>query len=218
MIFTFNIITAEGNSRSFNYGIFFRYGYYDYDEINHKFDAYYQIDDITTFPDIGFELGYNKSNLIITNQITFSFTVKKESKGAIGNYRTFREIQNQTRVGYSIINHKTLRLFPFSGLIMQYLLIDTDVIAGIKTPDCFFRGENKYNNFSMGILYGISLETGLFLRNPILDHFRIGIDLGGAIPIIKKMWWINGEKIHNTDFAPDGNFKYFGNLKFIVRF
>lgn len=218
MIFTFNIITAESNNSSFNYGIFLGYGYFDYNEINYKFDKFYHINAITTFPFIGFEFGYEHSYFILTNQLSFSFPVKKESSKRIGNYHTFREVQNQMRVGYSIVNYKNVRLFPFSGLIMQYLLIDTDVPAGIKTPDCFFRGENKYGNFSMGILYGISLETGLFLRNPVLDHFRIGIDVGGSIPVIKRMWWINGEKIHNTDFAPDGNFRYFGNIKLVFQF
>ncbi len=218
LIFTFNIIKAEGNNSPFNFGIFLGYGYFDYDEINNKFDKYYHIDAITTFPNIGLEFGYDHSCLILTDELSFSFPVQKENRNATGDYRTFREIQNQTRVGCGIINHKTIRLSPFAGLVMQYLWIDTDVPAGIKTIDCFFRGENKYNNFSMGILYGISLETGLFLRNPFLDHFRIGIDLGGSIPIVKKIWWFNGEKTDYTDPAPDGNFRYFGNLKLVFQF
>ena len=218
MTYSINILAADNNQSSSSFNIFIGYGYFDYHQINNQLDTYHHIDGIKTLPIIGLDLEYIYSNFMLKNQLSASYYKYRANKSWGKQNLKFWEIQDQIKIGYCTVNNQNNRLFPFTGILLQYLAINTDFNYGVKCINCFFQYNHEYSNFNIGILYGISYELSLPLKNNFLQNINIGLDFAGIIPIQNKKWWFDGKKIENTKYVPKGNFRYFGNLKLIYHF
>ncbi len=213
MIFTSTICTATGNHNPLKFNIFAAYGYFDYREISNKIEEFHKLDAIDWLPNAGIDVEYSFSRFFIKNQISYSSEKLKKKHRNRTNSFSFREIQDQLKIGCPVINNKHNRFFPFAGILFQYQSIKADFNYYLKCPSCFFQYNHDYDSFTIGIIYGASYEQSLFSK-----YLKLGVDVGGVIPVQNKLWWFNGKKIETKEYVPGSNFQVFANLKLVLCF
>ena len=97
--------------------------------------------------------------------------------------------------------------------MVQYQFINTDLPFGIKSPAVFFQSKREYTSFTVGIIYGASYEQSLFSK-----YLKLGVDVGGVIPVQNKRWWFDGKAIEFKEYVPGSNFQVFANMKIVLCF
>lgn len=209
---------AGGKSGIAHHRFYVGYGYFDYDEINTQLSVFHQIDGIKTLPNLGYEVGLEYSKILVSNQISTSLFLHDKQVSQLKQNVLFWEWSDFIKIGYPIAKIYRVRIMPFAGVLFQFQSIRTDFNYGIRSPNCFFQYKHDYNNFTSGLIYGITSDANLFTKKALFKNFSLGLELCGVIPLQNTSWWIDGEKIEGPESIPKSHFRYFANLKLIYQF
>jgi len=170
----------------------------DYSGINDQLKKYHKMNGITNSPTLGIEGIAIKHRFIFGASIITSYK-SLDKRGVVSQNSiakvSFSSLNLNAKAGILPFSNSNGIFFPYLGLCLESLWINTDMNYGIRTPDCFFQYSHKYSIYDFGLIYGITYNKVIKFKKGSSIKMVIGVDCGGIIAITDNNWKVDGEKI-----------------------